>query len=72
MVVTMQIETREGERIETIDELSDLLCIAQGMGSRLANESHGESYSHVTELNELMHRACLQLDKIKAGAVEAG
>ncbi|WP_313951089.1 hypothetical protein [Accumulibacter sp.] len=65
-------ETREGERRETIDELSDLLVVVQEMGRRLADETHGDAYSQVGELNELLHQARLQLTRIKDGAVEGG
>ncbi|GAB2896892.1 hypothetical protein GCM10027046_28000 [Uliginosibacterium flavum] len=57
--------TREGERRETIDELSDLLVVVQEMGRRLADESHGDSYAKVRELNEILHQARNQLNKIK-------
>ena len=63
-------ETREGERRETIDELSDLLVVVQEMGQRLAEETHGDLYSQVRELNELLHQACVQLTKIKDGSVD--
>ena len=43
-------ETREDERRETVDELSDLLLVVQEMGQRLAVETHGDSYSQVREL----------------------
>ncbi len=59
-------ETREGERRETIYELADLMLVAQEMGQRLANETHGEAYAPVRELNELLHQACMQVEKIKA------
>ena len=65
-------ETREGERRETIDELSDLFFVVQEMGRRLANETHGNSYSQVSHLNELLHQARIQLNKIKDGTVEDG
>jgi uncharacterized coiled-coil protein SlyX len=65
-------ETREGERRETIDELSDLIVVVQEMGQRLAGETHGDSYSLVRELNELLHQARVQLSKIKDGTVEGG
>ena len=65
-------ETREGERRETIDELSDLFFVVQEMGRRLANETHGDLYSQVSQLNELLHQARIQLNKIKDGAVEGG
>jgi len=59
-------ETREGERRETVYELSDLLLVVQEMGQRLANETHGDAYASVRELNELLHQARLQIDRIKA------
>ena len=65
-------ETREGERRETIDELSDLLLVVQEMGRRLADETHGDSYSQVRELNELLHQTRVQLSKIKDGTAEGG
>ena len=65
-------ETREGERRETIEELSDLLLVVQEMGRRLADETHGDSYSQVRELNELLHQTRVQITKIKDGTVEGG
>ncbi|MES2878733.1 MAG: hypothetical protein V4713_09945 [Pseudomonadota bacterium] len=58
-------ETRDDERRETIDELSDLLVVVQEMGRRLANETHGNAYAQVKELNELLHQTRVQLNKIK-------
>jgi len=55
---------REGERRETIDELSDVLHIAQEIGQRLANETHGSPYAHVEELNRLLHQTRVQLSRI--------
>ena len=63
-------KTKEGERRETIVELSELLIMAQGMGQRLANETHGDSYAKVREFNDLLHQACIQLDRIKDGTIE--
>ncbi len=68
----MRDEVREGERRETIEELSDLLRVVQGMGQRLADETHGDSYGHVRELNELLHQASVQLTKIKDGTLDEG
>lgn len=65
-------ETREGERRETIAELSDLLFVVQEMCQRLANETHGDSYSKVRELNELLHQTRAQLSRIRDDAVEGG
>ena len=58
-------ETRESERRETIEELSDLIGVLQEMGQRLADETHGDSYASVRELNELLHQARLLLTKIR-------
>lgn len=57
--------TNEGERLETIEELTDLLVVVQEMGRRLANETHGDAYANVRELNELLHQARVQLVKIR-------
>jgi hypothetical protein len=57
-------DTREGERRETIVELSDVLHIAQEMGRRLANETHGSPYADVEELNRLLHQTRVQLSRI--------
>ena len=64
-------ETREGERRETIDELSDVLQLAQEMGRRLANETHGSFYAHVEELNRLLHQTRGQLSRIE-GRTDGG
>lgn len=63
--------TRDGERRETIDELSDVLHVAQEMGRRLANETHGSPYAHVEELNRLLHQTRNQLSRIE-GRSEGG
>ena len=62
--------TNEGERRETIDELSDLLIVVQEMGRRLADETHGDAYASVRELNELLHQTRVQLQKIRDEAVK--
>ena len=62
--------TIEGERRETIDELSDLLIVVQEMGRRLADENHGDAYASVRELNELLHQTRVQLQKIRDDAVK--
>ena len=63
--------TIEGERRETIDELSDLLIVVQEMGRRLADETHGDAYASVRELNELLHQTRVQLQKIRDEAVKS-
>lgn len=65
-------ETREGERQETIEELSDLLSVLQRLGRRLADETHGEAYAEVRELNEILHQANLQLSKIRIDTTDVG
>ena len=62
--------TIEGERRETIDELSDLMIVVQEMGRRLADETHGDAYSSVRELNELLHQSRVQLQKIRDDAIK--
>lgn len=49
--------TLNKEREETIRELSELLFVVQQMGNRLADETHGDSYALVRELNETLHQA---------------
>ena len=58
-------DTHEGERRQTIYALSDLLLVAQEMGQRLANETHGDAYALVRELNEILHQARLQIEEIQ-------
>lgn len=57
-------ETRESERMETIREQRDLLAVVQEMGKRLADETHGNSYDAVRELNELLHQATRHAETI--------
>jgi hypothetical protein len=64
-IIMQEEESPEGERRETIEELSNLLFVVQEMGRRLANETHGKSYDLVRELNELLHRARAKLDLIQ-------
>lgn len=61
----MLSDTRESERKETIDELSDLLHVVQKLGQRLATETHGDAYDLVRDLNELLHQARGQLDRVR-------
>ena len=68
----MLVEEMEGERQETIEELLDLLVVVQEMGRRLAAETHGDAYSKVRELNELLHQSCVQLVKIKDDNFKSG
>jgi hypothetical protein len=56
------------ERNETVKELSGLFVIVQEMGRRLANETHGEAYDLVRELNELLHQTRLKINQIEQHA----
>lgn len=58
-------ETLEGERRETIEELSELLFVLQEMGRRLAYETHGESYDLVRDLNEILHQSRAKMEEIR-------
>ena len=44
----------------------EMMLVMQEMGQRLANETHGDAYASVRELNELLHQARLQIEQIKA------
>lgn len=63
----MECEERQREQIKTIDELFHVFLVAQEMGSRLADETHGDLYSKVRRLNELLHQVRAQLKEIKDG-----
>ena len=60
------------ERRETILKLSELLTCAQQMGKRLADETHGDDYSPVRRINELLHEAHQQLNDVVVGAINYG
>ena len=53
------------ERTETIRELSDLLFVVQEMGHRLANETHGDPYALVNELNKTLHQARIVMTQLE-------
>lgn len=62
----MQAENSQAaERIETANELSKLFAIVQEMGRRLANETHGDAYDLVRELNELLHQTRAKIKQIE-------
>ncbi|MCP5269057.1 MAG: hypothetical protein H6943_08460 [Zoogloeaceae bacterium] len=61
-------ETLESERRETIEELSDLFYVVQEMGQRLATETHGDSFSQIRELNNLLHEVRAQITMLKSCA----
>jgi len=53
------------EQRETAMELADLMRLAQEMGRRLANETHGDLYEEVRKLVTLLHQTRLQADLIE-------
>jgi organic radical activating enzyme len=63
-------QSSTGERGETVEELLELLAIIQRMGHRLAYETHGDSYSLVKELNELLHQTRAKIELIKLSSKE--
>lgn len=67
-VVIMQgnINILETERRKTVIELSNLFHVIQEIGQRLSDETHGESYDKVRQLNQLLHDVRLQINIIKA------
>ena len=56
---------RSPERRETITVLVEHLSLAQRTGQWLANETHGDAYSSVRELNEHLHEAQCKLRAIQ-------
>jgi len=54
------------EQGETARELAELLRLAQEMGRRLCNETHGEMYDEVRLLMSLLHQTRAQADVIDA------
>lgn len=58
-------ETKNEERQEIVEELSALLFVIQEMGHRFAQETHGETYDQVRELNELLHQARAKMEQIQ-------
>lgn len=60
------INRLESERRETVIELSNLFQIIQEIGQRLSEETHGESYDQIRQLNQLLHDVRLQINIIKA------
>jgi len=53
-------------RRETLVVLVEHLFLAQKTGQWLANETHGDAYSRVRELNEILHQAQGKLRAIQA------
>jgi septal ring factor EnvC (AmiA/AmiB activator) len=54
------------EQGETARELAELLRLAQEMGRRLCNETHGDMYDEVRMLISLLHQTRAQADLIDA------
>ncbi len=54
------------EQAETARELADIMRLAQEMGQRLCNETHGEMYDEVRMLISLLHQTRAQADLIDA------
>lgn len=54
------------EQGETARELAELLRLAQEMGRRLCNETHGEMYDEVRLLISLLHQTRAQAYLIDA------
>ncbi|MDP1681785.1 MAG: hypothetical protein Q8L39_08415 [Burkholderiales bacterium] len=61
----MEDDTKDWEKSETIDELDNLLRIAQEMGHRLSCEVHGDLYDDVRVLTELLHKTRNQADLVQ-------
>jgi len=53
------------ERRKTVAELLELLLVVQRMGHRLADETHGESYDLVRDLNDLLHQTRVKIEQIQ-------
>lgn len=62
----MKPEMLEEEQRETARELAELMRLAQEMGRRLSNETHGEMYEDVRLLVSLLHQTRAQCDVIDA------
>lgn len=54
------------EQAETAHELANIMRLAQEMGRRLCNETHGEMYDEVRLLMSLLHQTRAQADVIDA------
>lgn len=54
------------EQAETARELAEIMRLAQEIGQRLGNETHGELYDDVRQLIALLHQTRTQADLIDA------
>jgi hypothetical protein len=61
------LESLSDARRENIEELSELLFVVQGMGTRLAGETHGDAYALIREFNGFLHQARATIILIKRG-----
>lgn len=64
-VVITPSDILKEEQQETARELAEVMRLAQEMGRRLANETHGELYDDVRFLNELLHQTRIKADAIQ-------
>ena len=64
-------QSQSKERLETIEELSELLQVVQEMGRRLSNETHGNAYDLVQDLNAVLQQARRQINLIDANSRKA-
>lgn len=60
------------DRSAVLEEMSLLFIAVQQMGQVLANHTHGASYHHARELNELLYLARKKLDVIQAELEDTG
>ncbi len=65
-------ERRQPTRRETIVVLGEHLSLAQRTGRWLANETHGDAYARVRELNEHLHQAQCRLRDIQRDLARNG
>ncbi len=63
-------DVEEQDRQEAVIELAELVHLAQETGRRLANESHGERYELVREVNDLLHQIRAKVELIQAQSVK--
>jgi hypothetical protein len=61
-----QTDILREEQCETARELVDVLRLAQSMGRRLCNETHGEMYDDVRMLISLLHQTRALADLVDA------
>lgn len=62
----VQQEVQQEEQRETAQELAEITRLAQEMGRRLANETHGELYDEVRLMLNLLHQTRAQADLINS------